>query len=139
MKHVLLIMTILQIKNMWSEFRGIFSTTEQDIKRINKIMDGVAIKDEDVFNLTMVISTLIYTIYLSIYYILLGVYLDGILFVALSCLFLIQSWKTFSKITKWINNKEDKNVFKKTLFSRISNATYLAYIGYFVYILITTW
>ena len=139
-KYVLLIMTVLQIKTFWNSFKAIFTTTKGDYKRVDEIMSQVnSTVDTNTVGGLMIIIAFLYAILLTIYYILTGVYLGGVGFAILSCMFIMRSWRNVGKTIKWIANQEDKSIFNKTILTRLYSATYLAYIGYFVYFLITTW
>ena len=142
MKYILLIMTVLQIKTFWNSFKTIFTTTKGDCKRVDEVMSKVNAIDTMDSNTTgglMIIIAFLYAIFLTIYYILTGVYLGGIGFAILSCIFIMRSWRNVGKTIKWIANQEDKSIFNKTILTRLYSAAYLTYIGYFAYILIITW
>ena len=141
MKYILLIMTILQIKVFWNSFKGLFTTTKSDHKKVDEIVLQINSMpgDKNTMDGVTIIIAFFYAVFLTIYYILTGVYLSGIVFVSLSCLLTIKAWRNLGRTIKWLGNKEDKSSFNNTIFTRLYSVAYLSYIGYFIYFLIITW
>lgn len=141
MKYVLLIMTVLQIKSMWTKFIKIFSTKKYDMRKIDSIVQDLEDTHEDDYTVeaTLLIATFIGTLFLSMYYIMAGVFIGDFHFLIASVLFVVISWQNFAKIGTWIDNREDESIFDKTILTRLTSVMYLWYIGKVVYFLIITW
>ena len=135
-------MTVLQIKTFWNNFKLIFTTTKSDYSKVDEIVskiDSIDSMDTDTTKGIMIITAFFYAIFLTTYYILTGIYLGGIGFFILSCIFIARSWKNVGRTIKWLTNTRDKSLFDKTILTRLYLVVYLTYMGYFEYVLITTW
>lgn len=127
MKVMLILMTILQIKLFLGNFTGLFKSDKIKVLELNDSMSEA-----------LVISlTFIYTLFLTLYYILAGIYVNQIVFTILSCLFVIQSWKSMWTATNWVIEKDD-NILKTTFISKMGSIVNLIYIGYLIYYLIVS-
>lgn len=140
MKYLLLIMTILQIKTFWSSFKNIFKSNKAMINEVDAALQAAedVVDDKDIMLGLMTIFMVASGIFLTVYYILAGIYVGSIIFAILSSIYTINSWRHIGKALRYID-KLDVNIIKKTLFDRIYSAIYLSYIGYLIYYLITTW
>lgn len=140
MKYLLLIMTILQIKTFWNSFKNVFKSN----KTMHNEVDGALqraeaiVGDKDIMLGLMTIFMVASGVFLTVYYIIAGIYVGSIIFAILSSIYIINSWRNIGRALRYIDNR-DVNTIKKTLFSRIYSIVYLSYIGYFIYYLVTTW
>ena len=97
MKVILVLMTILQIRLFWGSFTGLFKPHKIKMLELNDSMSVAKEKAENI-NISndaidgLVIGLMVvHTLFLTIYYILAGIYVNQIVFTILSCLFVIQS------------------------------------------------
>lgn len=140
MKYALLIMTILQIKSIWREFKGLFRTTKQDIIEISSIMAETEDKlgDKDTVNGLMVIMGVLIGLFLSLYYLFAGIKIGSIIFFIISTILIIKTWKDIGKMIKWLDSRDEK-LIKRKITDRIWTIIRLSYVGYLVYCLIINW
>lgn len=140
MKYTLLIMTMLQIKSIWREFKGLFRTTKQDIIEISSIMEETEKKlgDKDTVNGLMVIMGVLMGLFLSLYYLFAGIKIGSIIFFIISTILIIKTWKDVGKMIKWLDNRDEK-LIKRKITDRIWTVMHLSYIGYLIYYLIINW
>lgn len=140
MKYTLLIMTMLQIKSIWREFKGLFRTTKQDIIEVNSMMIEIEDKfgDKDTVNGLMVIMGILMGLFLSLYYLFAGIKIGSIIFFIISTILIIKTWKDIGKMIKWLNSRDEK-LIKRKITDRIWTVMHLSYIGYLIYYLIINW
>ena len=140
MKYTLLIMTMLQIKSIWREFKGLFRTTKQDIIEVNSMMIEIEDKfgDKDTVNGLMVIMGILMGLFLSLYYLFAGIKIGSIIFFIISTVSIIKTWKDIGKMIKWLDNRDEK-LIKRKITNRIWTIIRLSYVGYLVYYLIINW
>ena len=140
MKYTLLIMTMLQIKSIWREFKGLFRTTKQDIIEVNSMMIEIEDKfgDKDTVNGLMVIMGILMGLFLSLYYLFAGIKIGSIIFFIISTILIIKTWKDIGKMIKWLDNRDEK-LIKRKITNRIWTIIRLSYVGYLVYYLIINW
>lgn len=140
MKYILLIMTILQIKTFWNSFKNIFKSNKSIINETNNSLHKIEsmVDNKDIVIGCMGIVSIGLSLFLTIYYILTGIYVGNLIFAILSCVFIINTWRHMWKALKYTVNR-DVSMIRKTFLSRIYSVIYLSYIGYFIYFLVTTW
>lgn len=140
MKYILLIMTILQVKTIWREFKGLFRTTKQDIIEVNSMMVKIEDRfgDQDIVNGLMVIMGVLMGLFLSLYYLFAGIKIGSIIFFIISTILIIKTWKDVGKMIKWLDNRDEK-LIKRKITDRIWTIIRLSYVGYLVYYLIINW
>ena len=140
MKYILLIMTILQVKTIWREFKGLFRTAKQDIIEVNSMMIEIEDKfdDKDIVNGLMVIMGILMGLFLSLYYLFAGIKIGSIIFFIISTILIIKTWKDVGKMIKWLDNRDEK-LIKRKITHRIWTIIRLSYVGYLVYYLIINW
>lgn len=133
-------MTILQIGSFWRMFVGLFKSHKVKMLELkNSIAEAkekaANVLSDDAIDGLVIALMFIYALFLTSYYILAGIYVNQIIFTILSCLFIIQSWKSMWTATNWIIDKDD-SILKTTFMGRMFSVVNLIYTGYLVYYLI---
>lgn len=140
MKVILILMTILQIGSFWRMFVGLFKSHKVKMLELKNSMaeakeKAANVLGDDAIDGLAIMSMFIYALFLTLYYILAGIYVNQVIFVILSCLFIIQSWKSMWIATNWFIDKDD-SIFKTTFMDSVFSVVNLIYIGYLVYYLV---
>lgn len=140
MKYILLIMTMIQIKTFWGSFKGIFQSSKGDVEKLNSSMGEFeeVCKNKEVANVFMMIFSVLYGLFLTLYYILAGIKVGSLIYAIMSCLMVLVSWKNVGKTIQWLDSRSDELV-KRRFKDRIWSVFYLSYIGYLIYFLVVNW
>lgn len=140
MKYVLLIMTIIQIRSFLRIFKNIFTTSKNDIDEVNESMKNLEDKlgDREIANFFMIIFSILYGLFLSLYYIFAATNIGSLIFTIISGIMILSALRDVGKIIRWIDSR-DGDLVKRKFKDRVWSVFYLSYIGYLVYFLAVNW